>query len=433
MSNEVSKRCITLSAKGLRNIPCENYENNFKFIICGEEYACPSFVAEFLSNRVSKNRRHDCTICEVEVEIQVEDQIESKHISNCFHKIISLGFGSSVFFESREYAIVRRICIELEINELYETVFMTKENLNEENVIERLKYDEQLDRSCETNIDFAASHFFNLNRSLICEMSPSILFKILESKSLKLQSEDDLYDLVSSLISKDACYSILLECVKYEHLSGESIESFFNFICESIEFLTRDVWLHLHSRLMSGPSSLLSGRYYGCAFEYREGSRFEGIISFLTKQHGGNVHDLGIISIDSIPVYHAHVAKNVLDLNTNSLFQVNNNPDGWICFDFKEKRVNLHHYSLRTRSDGDGNHPVNWVIEGSVDKTQWVELDRHINCPDLRGKNVSQTFSVSGTGFFRLIRLRQTGPDSLNQNYLTLSAFELFGIVRTTG
>jgi hypothetical protein len=55
---------------------------------------------------------------------------------------------------------------------------------------------------------------------------------------------------------------------------------------------------------------------------------------------------------------------------------VNNNPNGWICFDFKEKQVNLHHYSLCTWNDHDGNHPVEWVIEGSIDETQWVDIRR---------------------------------------------------------
>jgi hypothetical protein len=77
------------------------------------------------------------------------------------------------------------------------------------------------------------------------------------------------------------------------------------------------------------------------------------------------------------------------------------------------------------------NHPINWMLEGSVDGTEWVELDRQNNCRDVVGLNRSKTFSRSGDGFFQLIRLRQTGKESSGSDYLQVSAIELFGTLRT--
>jgi hypothetical protein len=421
--DKMSGRCVTLSAKGLTNIVRENYQNDFKFIFGGQDYDCPFFVAEFLSRRISNYRRNDCTISEIE--------IESKDASNCFAKFISLGFGSSVSFELSDYAFIRSICIELESIELYESLFLRSEELSEQNVIERLKCCELIGCSCENEIEFAASHFFVFDESSISELSVSMILKIMGEKSLKLKSEDSLYKMISSLISTDSCYSVLLECVEYEYLSRDSIESFINIICESFEFLTLEVWHHLRSRLISGPSSSLSGRCDGQVFEYREGSSFDGIISFLTRQHGGNIHDLGIVSVTSSSVNGGRVAKNVVDFNSLSIGQTNGEPNGWICFDFKEKRVNVHHYSIRSRNDYDLNHPINWMLEGSVDGTEWVELDRQNNCGDLVGLNRSKTFSGSGNEFFQLIRLRQTGKNGCGDDYLTVSAIELFGTLRT--
>jgi hypothetical protein len=99
--------------------------------------------------------------------------------------------------------------------------------------------------------------------------------------------------------------------------------------------------------------------------------------------------------------------------------------------DFKEKQVNVHHYSLRSRNDSDCNHPMNWTLKGSVDGTEWLEIDRQNNSRDLVGLNRSQTFSGSGNAFFRLIRLRQTGKNSSDCDFLTVSAIELFGVLRT--
>jgi hypothetical protein len=423
MSIEASRRCVTLSAKGLRNIIRENYQNDFKFIVGERNYDCPSFVAEFLSHRISKFRRNDCTISEIE--------IESRDVSNCFEKFLSLGFGSSVLFEESDSAFLRSICIELESIELYESLFMDGEELNERNIIERLKYGELIGHSCESEIEFAASHFSVLDQSSLCELNVSMIFEILGKKSLILRSEDCLYEMISSLISTNACYSMLLECVKYEYLSRDSIESFINIICESFEFLTLDVWHHLRSRLISGPCSSMSCRYSDQVFEYREGSPFDGIISFLTRQHGGNIDDLGIVSVTSSNVNGGCRAKHVVDLNTSSIFQTNGESNGWICMDLKEKQVSVHHYSLHSRNDHDSHHPMNWTLEGSVDGTEWLEIDRQNNCGDLVGLNRSQTFSGSGNVFFRLIRLRQTGKDSSGRDYLTVSAIELFGVLRT--
>jgi hypothetical protein len=238
--------------------------------------------------------------------------------------------------------------------------------------------------------------------------------------------------MISSLISTNASYSVLLECVEYEYLSRDSIESFIHVISESFEFLTVDVWHRLRSRLISGPSSSSNDRHCGQVFRYHEGSSFDGIISFLTRQHGGNLHDLGIVSVTSSGVYSSYLVKHVVDFNGSSTAATKNEPNGWICLDFKEKRVNVHHYSLRSRNDYDSHHLTNWIVEGSIEGTEWVELDQQNNCRDLVGLNRSKTFPGSGTGFFRLIRLRQTGKDSSGHDFLTVSAIELFGVLRTT-
>jgi hypothetical protein len=425
MSSESSERCATLSAKGMANIIRENYENDFKFIVGEEKYVCPSCVAEFLSPRVSKSRRNDITISEM--------TIESRDISKCFPKFLSLGVGSSVFFESTDFQFVRSICIELESIELYESIFVTgAEELNEDNVIERLKYGELIGYSCKSEIEFASSHFFSFDQSTVSELSVMQLFTILQNRSLKVKNEDWLYKMISSLISTDVEYSMLLECVTYEHLSRDSIESFFDFISKSFEFLTFHVWRHLRSRLISGPSSPIDHRYHGCVFKYEEGKSFEGIISFLTREHGGNVHDRGIVSVTSSSVNNNHLAKHVVDFDSLLYAQTNNESNGWICYDFKDQRVNVDHYSLRTRNDYDGYHPTNWINEGSIDGREWVEIDRRNDCRDLLGVSRSMTFSTSNTGYFRHIRLRQTGNDSSGYDYLTVSAFELFGILRNS-
>jgi hypothetical protein len=235
--------------------------------------------------------------------------------------------------------------------------------------------------------------------------------------------------MISSLISIDIEYSMLLECVKYEYLSRDSIESFFDLISKSFEFLTLHVWDQLHSRLISGHSSSLDNRYHHRVFRYEEGKSFEGIISFLTREHGGNVHDRDIVSVTSSSVNSNHLAKHVVDFDSLLYAQTLHEANGWICYDLNENRVNVDHYSVRTRNDSDDNHPMNWIIEGSQDGHEWIEVDRRNDCRELLGKSRSQTFPTSRTGYFRQIRLRQTGQNSSGYHFLTVSAFELFGVL----
>jgi hypothetical protein len=400
MSIEVSQSEVTLSAKGLTNLIRENYANDFTFIVNGKEFACPCFVAEFLSRRISKLRRIDCTMKEM--------KIENGEVFDCFGKFLSLGFGSSVIFEKWEIPLIRSICIELESMDLCEELFEKRgDELTEENVIELMKDCESIGCSCESVIAFVASRFFNLNKSSFVGLNVSLISRILNHPSLTIETEDSLWETISFLIKNDPDYCMLLECIEYIYLSISSIESFINVISESFEFLTIVVWNQLRSRLISGHCSIQSGRKRHLCLPFREGSPFEGIILFLTRTYCGNVSDLGIVSISSSSVYSDRVAKNVADFNTSSIGQTDDQANGWICYDFKDQRVKIQHYSLRSRSDSENNHPINWALEGSVNGIEWVELDRRSNCRDLCELNKDATVSASGNDFFRMIRLLQ--------------------------
>jgi hypothetical protein len=58
------------------NIIHDNYENDFKFIVGEDTYFCPSFVAEFLSRRISNSRSAEIVREAVQTP-QGPDQIRS--------------------------------------------------------------------------------------------------------------------------------------------------------------------------------------------------------------------------------------------------------------------------------------------------------------------------------------------------------------------
>jgi hypothetical protein len=420
MSNQERIKLFTLSAKGLATIPWNNYERDFKFKVGTEEYFCPSFVAEFLSPHISNLRGSDCTIQEFELET-----VDSE---KCFKDFVSLGFGLSVSVKSEHISIFRSLCVELGAIEFYEQLFQEFEGeITTQNVCDRLKDLYGLNCLCECEIAFAASHFVDLNSAAISSLNVSLLLQILKQDSLQIQSEDWLFEFILKEISKDPTFCLLLEFVGYEYLSKSSIESFIDLISESFEFLTISIWQSLRSRLISGWKYSTSGRVTQQTFTFRSDSPFEGIISFLTLQHGGNVADCDVVSVELSSVHRTYHAKYAADLNSPTFAHTQDIPNSWICYEFRKMEVNVSHYSLRSRTDCDYHHLMNWTLEGSLDEKNWIQLDCRNDCRDLVGVNQSSTFKTSRSEFVRFVRLRQHGNDSTGRNYLVLSGFELFG------
>jgi hypothetical protein len=69
------------------------------------------------------------------------------------------------------------------------------------------------------------------------------------------------------------------------------------------------------------------------------------------------------------------------------------------------------------------------MVEGSDDGASWTDFDRREDNSDLNGELAMKTFTVSRSGSFERIRLRQTGPNHRGNNRLVLSVCEVFGAV----
>jgi hypothetical protein len=166
-----------------------------------------------------------------------------------------------------------------------------------------------------------------------------------------------------------------------------------------------------------------------------DGAPLNGIISYLSRQCDGNVHTAGLVTItghDRNGGDPSDAAWNAADLLGNNYFYSKNEPNQWLDYDFGSRRVNLSHYTIRSRYNGSENdfYLRSWVIEGSVDGNTWTEIDRREDDHSLNFKNPVRLFAVdSVSGEFRHVRLRQTGPNqySSSDHRIIISGFELFG------
>jgi hypothetical protein len=148
----------------------------------------------------------------------------------------------------------------------------------------------------------------------------------------------------------------------------------------------------------------------------------EGIISYLTNKHGGNVHEEEIVTItsnsaDGTP----DDLKNITALNSGSRFLSKNQPRQEVRWDFGEMRVLLAHYAIWSW------YLRSWVVEGSVDGDNWTEIDRQIDNQDFKDGMRTACFAVSVPLECRFVRLTQMDKNHLGTDYLRLRAVEFFG------
>jgi hypothetical protein len=165
-----------------------------------------------------------------------------------------------------------------------------------------------MNESCELEIEFCSSHFYEIARTLIFSIPIDVISNILSNESLRLKNEETLFEIISSQQHEDSRFFSLFEYVRFEYLSTNAIESFIEMINESFDFLTFPIWRSLCYRLLSPVSIDISNDEYcdkssSAVFRFDPNSPQNGIISYLKKRFGGDVIDRNIISITANSFY----------------------------------------------------------------------------------------------------------------------------------
>jgi hypothetical protein len=270
-------------------------------------------------------------------------------------------------------------------------------------------------RSVDEEIEFAAWHFFEIDADDLKGIDVGLLELIVSSDGLQLESEDSLLTFILNLESEDEL--VLVRYLRTEYLSTEGMILFLDRLGDSI--LDRLVWNSVCRRLVL--------RVRRTFRKGTEAKSLDGIISHLTKEYGGNVQEKRLVIITSKSEYHGrpdYALKHVADLTSDSFFYSCNQPDQWICWDFRKMRVRLTHYTIKTR------WLKSWVVEGSLDGRSWTEIDRQTNNQDFERWWTTVSFAVSGPAEFQFIRLTQTDENHYPHHpddQLVLGAVEFFG------
>jgi hypothetical protein len=410
--------------------------NDFTFAIGSDRFHCDRFQAAFLSPLIATALSADPTVDEFVINIPSPDSVPDTDVnfdstsafaSNSIAALERLICGEMVQLSESQISQMERLYEFLGNAELNEQVidFSTKgEELTVSNSLLQYHKKSRFDLSVTSESAFIASHFSEFKSVDLRRLNVSELEAIANSETLTIESGDWFLDLILDLGSD---YRNLVSSVRFEFLSSFSINRFFDSI--SYSDVDERLWLKVMNRarheIVYNADDIPLQRFIGC-FRSTD-SPFSGLIDHLTKVCGGNVHERAVIEITCSSTQY-NKCWQVADHSWNDYWFTNGVANSWIQFDFKNRKVSLTHYTLK--SDGGGCHLLEWTIAGSHDGASWDPIDCR-KTQELNGNYITKTFALSasstGTRFYRYIRLTQTAKNSNGDNFLQLTGVEFFG------
>lgn len=469
----MNNKSIILTSSGLQNI-IPDKENEFKFILDGQELKLHKIFAEFISPLVSKIHRSDPTISSIDIKSFFNEnpkndsnlnELFTEDIISILQKI-SIGFSAEISEEQSHK--LRLISIIFGNEELYSKINeIFPKQIEEKNIHENLQelinfyYYSPKSNNFEYSryIDFISSHFYLIDKKELINLPKPILYSIVSNQNLKIESEDSLLDFIYDIFPNqeyedeyeeeeeiDDNFSIVnfYEKVEFIGLSEGKFRYFLKYL-DSNE-ITNELWrklcpcfyVNIQSSRRTNRNRYFKDQHIEKKIEYDGNSDhcFQGIIHHLTELSGGNIADKGIIGISSSSINKTYYPKYVVDLDDKThYFQSEDRQDAWIKFDFKDRKIRPSHYSIRTRHDWgkSGSHLKNWAIEGSNSNkpNDWKVLDSRSDISCLDDANAMNTFDITAKlepdECFQYLRLRITGVNTDNKHFIFLSALEFFG------
>lgn len=463
-------KSILLTSSGLKNIinNVSNESSDFCFFFGKHELRMNSIYAEFISPTVSRLHQTDPTINSIHYNsvLNNDSNISCDELFNqeTMSLLLKIATGFPIDVNEEQSFKMQLISIMINNEELFDKINeLYPFYINESNVDFYLQHLQIMHNYLGTSpyfnyseiIDFISSHFYSIDESKLLKLPKSVLHSIISNNNFKVENEDSLLNFINRVFSnnnksknkKEENENISIiefyEEVEFSYLSRTKFQEFLKYF--EFNDMTKKIWSKLCKCFFKNMDLIndetKEKRYlYNCRwyqFDGRSENCFKGIIHHLTEENGGNVDSKGIVKVTSSSIYNEHFPKIVVDFNDNQHFYESLDKQySWVKFNFQDKKVKPTHYSIKSRNAGKGSrHLKNWVIEGSNTNydNDWLILDTRNDVTALDGKNSTQTFEIQRelkqNDSFRYLRIRQTGVNTSNDHYLTLSALEFFGSV----
>ena len=419
----------TIGIENIRRIHFDKFEKDFSFIVNGKVYQTNSFVATILSPNITNMFERNMNAIYYEINTKYEGD---------FNRIIEYGEMKKIDINEEEKQYFINILKQLGNNsEFLRFSKELQEDISYENVMQRIQTKKELGLDPKEEIEFISINFHDFhmkNPEAISTCDADIMERIISNDKLKLDNEEELFDIILKLYIKSKEYSILFSYVIFLNISIQSIREFNqNF---DINDINKSIWENICCRLEQdiSPESmeeyknlhqeLLYKRYTGKKYE-------QNIIQYLSAQCNGNVHNKKIVYITSSS--QGGVIGNIVEKNDHNCFVSKDVPNSWIQFDFNDKKVLLDSYTLKSRDYGkNGSHLKSWILEVSNDGQNFTEIDRHTDCDLLNGFLKTATFNVSYSTPQRFVRLKQIDRNWAGFWQIVINQIEFSGFLYTS-
>jgi hypothetical protein len=171
--------------------------------------------------------------------------------------------------------------------ELSDSLVRDEDPLDRSTVCDRLKRKSVVGRSVDEEMEFAASHFYEIDADDQNGIDVPLLELIVRSDGLRLESEDTLLDFIIRLALADQV--VRVRYLRREYLSRAGMSLFLERLGGSSVNLS--LWDSLCCRLLLRQSKV--------DILLNEWKSLDGVISYPTKKHGGNVQEKGLVTITS--------------------------------------------------------------------------------------------------------------------------------------
>lgn len=298
----------------------------------------------------------------------------------------------------------------------------------EEEIIERVQIKEKVGLDYSNEIDYIKNHFAEMNVDTLNEINQNIIETVISQKDFQIPDEDSfLYQILEMKKESRMCF---LPYVQFPNLSSEAIKVFL----KEVDFneINKNLWNLISTRLLIPITEKIDPNRYlePAKCEYVKCNGIDGIISFLNKKCGGNSHLKGIIEITSSGEKTNH-CYDLIDSNFNSFFCTNAGYDSFIQFDFRDFKVSIEKYALKTVGISTQKF-INWEICASNDLKNWDSLSRiHTNAwPGSSNISLVSTDVKEPNNFYRYIKILLKGPNAAGWFDMNLTAVEFFGSVK---
>ena len=237
---------IQLQSSSVFHLPLQNYKEDFTFIVNKEIFHTSVIFADLLSPKISKLHQIDPTITEY--------YINTKNTGN-FNTIISLITFQTKTIPENDIPFISEIFDILEISPT--DIKIDKPNKQHQkddnwyhNLQKYLEFGIFFKDEVEEEIERISSNFYEMEdeeKNQIKTLPKDIIESIISHRQLRLESEDELIDLINELYQKDREFFELYSYVYFKNVSSSKMKEFINIF--SIEDMSEEIWQTISSRL----------------------------------------------------------------------------------------------------------------------------------------------------------------------------------------